>query len=89
MIVTVTRPLGLTLVGEKDLVARGPKTVTLESPPTGVFSLSKSLRVPEKVWGPASLEAVTVYVKEVSPCRVNLTSWPVARTCSVSRLLET
>ena len=39
------------------------------------------------------LEAVTVYVNEVSPCRVNLTltCWPVVTcTCpSASRLLET
>ena len=64
-------------------------TVTLEAPPTGVSILSESLRVPEKVWEPTSREASTVYVKEVVPGRVNLTCWPVTRTCSVSRLLET
>ena len=52
-------------------------TVTPEAPPTGVSSLLKSLRVPEKVWEPGSLEASTVYVKEAVPCRVNLTCWPV------------
>ena len=41
------------------------------------------------------LEAVTVYLNEVSPCRVNLTSWSVTVTWvtvhlfKASRLLET
>ena len=67
----------------------GASTVTLESPRTGVSSLLKSLRVPEKVWEPGSPGASTVYVKEVVPCRVNLTCWPVAKTCPWGRLLDT
>ena len=63
-------------------------TVTPESPRTGVSILPESLRVPEKVWEPGSLEASTVYVKEAVPCRVNLTCWPVAWTCPASRVLE-
>ena len=38
--------------------------------------------------GPAISEAVTLYVKEVSPCRVNLTIWPVCRTWESGRLLD-
>ena len=67
----------------------GVPTVTREAPPTAVSFLSKSLRVPEKVWRPFVLDAVTVYVKESSPCKVNLTSWPVTWTFASARLLDT
>ena len=66
----------------------GVPTVTREAPPTAWSFLSKSLRSPEKVWRPFVLDAVTVYVKEASPCKVNLTSWPVTWTFASGRLLD-
>ena len=38
----------------------GRPTCTLEGPPTVWSVLSESLSIPEKEWGPAVLEAVTV-----------------------------
>ena len=63
--VTTTWPPGATDVESKLRVALGvgvlgASTVTLVAPPTVWSSRSKSLSVPEKLWEPAVLEAVTV-----------------------------
>ena len=63
--VTVTRPSGATDAGLKLRVALGvgvlgASTVTVSTPPTVWLARTESLSIPEKEWGPAVVEAVTV-----------------------------
>ena len=67
----------------------GTLTVTLDRRRRHESCLSKSLNVPEKVYVSSVVDAVTVYVKEASPCRVNLTRLsPSSATWASSRLLD-